>query len=137
MAKAIQIYDPAMCCSSGVCGTSVDPALVRFAADLDWLKAQGVQVERYNLALQPGAFVASPVVKRALDESGPDCLPLVVCDGAIASRKAFPERAALAALAGVPFAPAARPAGRRLGVVSKAEPSSECCSDGSSSGACC
>jgi hypothetical protein len=45
----IQIFDPAMCCSTGVCGPSVDPELVRFAADLDWLARQGVEVERYNL----------------------------------------------------------------------------------------
>jgi len=27
--KTIEIFDPAMCCSSGVCGPSVDPKLVR------------------------------------------------------------------------------------------------------------
>ncbi len=30
----IQVYDPAMCCSTGVCGPEVDPVLVRFATDL-------------------------------------------------------------------------------------------------------
>jgi hypothetical protein len=42
----IEVYDPAMCCSTGVCGPSVDPQLVRFSADLEWLKSQGVSVER-------------------------------------------------------------------------------------------
>jgi arsenite methyltransferase len=54
----LQVFDPPMCCSSGVCGPSVDPRLPRFAADLDWLRNQGVQVERFNLAHQPQAFVA-------------------------------------------------------------------------------
>ena len=45
----VQVFDPAMCCSTGVCGPSVDPVLPRFAADLEWLKSKGVQVERYNL----------------------------------------------------------------------------------------
>jgi hypothetical protein len=46
----LEIYDPPMCCSSGVCGPSVDPVLPRFAADLDWISQRGVAVERYNLS---------------------------------------------------------------------------------------
>ena len=52
----VQVFDPAMCCSTGVCGPSVDPVLPRFAADLEWLKSKGVRVERYNLAQEVGAF---------------------------------------------------------------------------------
>jgi hypothetical protein len=33
----VRVFDPPMCCASGVCGPSVDPELARFAADLDWL----------------------------------------------------------------------------------------------------
>ena len=56
MSVTIRVFDPAMCCSTGVCGPSVDPELARFAADLDWLKKQGVTVERFNLSQQPAAF---------------------------------------------------------------------------------
>ena len=56
----LAVYDPPMCCSTGVCGPAVDPVLPRVAADLDWLKRQGVQVERYNLAQQPQAFASNP-----------------------------------------------------------------------------
>jgi hypothetical protein len=63
----VRVFDPAMCCSTGVCGSSVDPQLVRFAADLDWLKRQGVAVERFNLAQQPGAFVDDAAVKATLE----------------------------------------------------------------------
>ena len=55
-----------MCCSTGVCGPQVDPALVRFAADLEWLKANGVEVERFNLSQEPAAFVGNPVVAQAI-----------------------------------------------------------------------
>jgi hypothetical protein len=51
MAK-LTVYDPPMCCSTGVCGPSVDEAIARFAADLDWIKQRGVAVERHNLSLQ-------------------------------------------------------------------------------------
>lgn len=90
--KHVQIYDKPMCCSTGVCGPQVDPVLPRFAADLDWLKSQGHQVERFNLAQQPDAFIANPEVHQLLATQGTDCLPLVVVDGAIVSRKGYPSR---------------------------------------------
>jgi hypothetical protein len=46
---SIQIFDPAMCCATGVCGVDVEQALITFAADVDWLKSQGVSVIRVNL----------------------------------------------------------------------------------------
>ena len=61
--KNIQIFDPALCCSSGVCGVDVDHALVSLAADLDWAKQQGVVVERFNLAQQPMDFAQNATVK--------------------------------------------------------------------------
>lgn len=105
----IRVFDPAMCCSSGVCGASVDPRLARFAADLDWLKAHGVAVERFNLAQQPGAFAADALVKAALEAKGDGALPLVEVGGEVRSAGVYPSRAELAAWAGVP-APASEPA---------------------------
>ncbi len=84
-----------MCCSTGVCGTDIDPVLPRFAADLEWLRTQGINIERYNLAQQPGLFVANETVKAALHEEGNGCLPLILVDGQIISRAAYPERAVL------------------------------------------
>ncbi len=100
----IAVYDPPMCCSTGVCGPAVDPVLPRMSADLDWLKRQGVEVERYNLAQQPQAFASTPVVTAALREYGNDCLPLVLVDGAIVSRGTYPDRAELARLGGLDVA---------------------------------
>lgn len=97
----VRVFDPPMCCSTGVCGPSVDPELARFTADLDWLKKQGVPVERFNLSQQPGAFVSHAVVKDALTARGNECLPLVVVDERIAVEGAYPSRETLAALAGI------------------------------------
>ena len=97
----IEVFDPPMCCSTGVCGPSVDPALVRFAADLQWLGTKGVGVERYNLAQQPEAFVASETVKTALRQHGNKCLPLILLNGAVVSEGCYPTRVELARLAGV------------------------------------
>lgn len=97
----LAVYDPPMCCSTGVCGPAVDPALPRLAADLDWLKRQGVAVERYNLAQQPQAFASNPTVTAALREHGNDCLPLILVDDRVVSCGTYPERDELARLAGL------------------------------------
>ena len=97
----IQVFDPAMCCPTGVCGPSVDPALPRIAADLKWLESQGVEVERHNLSQNPRAFIASEAVRRAVQAEGPHCLPLVLLDGEIVRRGSYPNRVELAALCGL------------------------------------
>ncbi len=98
---AVRVFDPAMCCSTGICGPSVDPQLVRFAADLDWLKNQGVSVERFNLSQQPAAFVDDASVKTALETKGEAGLPVVKVDGELKSSGVYPSRDELAAWAGV------------------------------------
>jgi hypothetical protein len=70
--------------------------LPKFAADLAWLKEQGVAVERYNLAQQPQVFVAHPDVMDALREGQEHVLPLVRLDGQIISKGAYPSREQLA-----------------------------------------
>ena len=81
--KTIQIYDPPMCCSTGLCGNDIDPALVSFAALLTQMSQKGVTVERYNLGQQPMAFVQNSAVKALLDKEGVDVLPLIFVDGTV------------------------------------------------------
>jgi len=101
----LEVFDPPMCCSTGICGPSVDPKLVRFAADLEWLKNKGVQVERCNLAQDPGAFVHNLTLKQALNSHGMKCLPLLVLDGQIIATGGYPSREELATHTGVDFEP--------------------------------
>jgi len=95
MAK-IQVYDKPMCCSTGICGPQVDPTLPRFAADLNWLSTQGHEVERFNLAQQPGEFANNSAVQQLLSSEGVDCLPILLVDGKIVSRSEYPSRENLA-----------------------------------------
>jgi AhpD family alkylhydroperoxidase len=97
MTKSIRVFDPPMCCSTGVCGPSVDPALARFASDLQWAASQGATVERFNLAQQPAAFAETPSVRKALQDLGDNCLPLVMVDDAIVHTGSYPSREQLAA----------------------------------------
>ena len=110
--KQLDVFDPPMCCSTGVCGPAVDPALPRFAADLEWLKQQGVSVRRYNPAQQPQAFVSNPQVVAALAAEPDHTLPLLLLDGTIVSRGRYPTREQLAGWTGMnlesPAAPAAK-----------------------------
>ncbi len=97
----LQVFDRPMCCSTGVCGPKVDPVLPRFAADLEWLKAQGVAVERCNLAQQPAAFTQYDDVKAALLTENVTCLPLFRVNGEIVFKGKYPSRSMLARWCGV------------------------------------
>ncbi len=89
----IEIYDPAMCCSTGVCGPSVDPELVRIQEALRQIQKQApeVTVERYGLTNDPQAFVANATVAELLKSEGPECLPLVFFDGKVISKGRYPD----------------------------------------------
>jgi hypothetical protein len=102
---SIQVFDPALCCSTGVCGVEVDQHLVSFSADVDWAKQNGAQVERFNLAQQPLAFAENAIVKGFLQRSGQEALPLILVDGEVALAGRYPNRVELARWAGI--APAA------------------------------
>jgi len=92
----IQIYDKAMCCSTGICGPQVDPVLPRFAGDLEWLKSKGHRVERFNLGQQPAEYAKNELVQKMLQSEGVDCLPLILVDGRVVSRSEYPLRENLA-----------------------------------------
>ena len=112
----IQVFDPALCCSTGVCGVEVDQQLVGFSADVDWAKQNGAQVERFNLAQQPMAFAENAVVRQFLELSGAEALPVILVDGTMALAGRYPNRAELARWAGLSAAPA------------ESKPASPCCS---------
>ena len=89
--KTIEVFDPAMCCSTGVCGPAVDPDLARFAGDVEWLKEHGASVRRYNLSQEPMAFAQNAVVARALQDGGAAAATTAcqVTGGWFGSRPAF------------------------------------------------
>jgi hypothetical protein len=96
MLQTLQVYDPAMCCNTGVCGPDVDPRLVQFSADLEWIRTQGVIVQRFGLSQQPAAFAGNELVKAALAEKGVDALPLLLINGRIVLSGRYPGPGELA-----------------------------------------
>ena len=120
--KKLEVFDPAMCCSTGVCGVNVDSVLVQFSADLKWVEEQSVAVHRYNLSQEPQAFATNPAVVKEM-ESGMDRLPILVVDGHIVSTGIYPSRQQLAQKLGIPETePSASPANK-----SCCPPKSGCC----------
>jgi hypothetical protein len=98
--KTLKIYDPAMCCSTGVCGPDVDTELVQLASFLKNLDESAVKVERYNLSQEPAAYTANETVAAALKEKGTAALPLVMIGDEVISSGGYPDLGKLTALLG-------------------------------------
>ncbi|MBI4699453.1 MAG: arsenite efflux transporter metallochaperone ArsD [Nitrospirae bacterium] len=86
----IEIYDPAMCCSSGMCGPSIDPVLVKMNEAALALKKQGVEVLRFNLAQQPKEFMAYKTVADLLHKNGKKALPVTIINGEVFKTGEYP-----------------------------------------------
>lgn len=121
--KQLEVFDPAMCCSTGVCGVEVDPVLAQFAADLQWVQDHGIAVTRHNLGQEPQAFVANPAVVKEM-EAGMERLPIVAIDGYIVSTGMYPSRQQLAQKLGIALTTAEKP---RIKLGSCCTPGSGCC----------
>ena len=99
--KRMIIYEPAMCCSTGLCGVSIDPELLRVSAVLSQLEKNGVKVERYNLSSAPQEFVINKKINLLITQSI-DNLPAIVLDGEIVMTKRYPKNDEFKSLLDVP-----------------------------------
>ena len=97
----IEIYDPAMCCPTGLCGPNINPDLMRISAVLELLKRKGVMIERHNLRDEPGLFVSNKTVNDYLLKEGADGLPVTLVDGEIKVMKGYPTNKQLSEWTGV------------------------------------
>ena len=89
----IEIFDPPLCCPTGVCGPTIDPALLDAQEAI--LRVQSefdgrVRVERYALGQQPGKFMQQPEVVARLKAQGVAVLPITLVDGRAVKEKAYP-----------------------------------------------
>lgn len=96
MSKLV-IFDPAMCCSTGVCGPGVDPELTRIASAVYSLEKRGIDVTRYNLANDPSEFIENKKVNHILNEKGADILPITILNGEIVKESSYPSNEELSA----------------------------------------
>ena len=108
---AIRVFEPALCCNTGVCGPELDQSLVDFTADLNYLHGLGVDIERHNLANDPMAFASDESARAFLQVAGSDGLPLTLVDGVTVMTGTYPTRAQLLRFAGVSADEPVTPAG--------------------------
>nr|WP_319489577.1 arsenite efflux transporter metallochaperone ArsD [uncultured Caproiciproducens sp.] len=101
--KNMQIFEPAMCCSTGLCGVGIDPELLRVSTVLNSLKKNGIVVERYNLTNSPMKFINNKAVNQMISEKGVENLPITVLDGEIIMTGRYPTNEEFAKLLNVPM----------------------------------
>ena len=127
----IAVYEPAGCCSTGVCDPATSDAMAQFASAMEGLNKQGVDVERFELSSRPDAFASNETVKALLEKDGVECLPLIMVDGEIVSKGSYLDKDSLGAKLGIDIASGA--AGSCCGPSdvnseSNEEETSACCS---------
>ena len=89
--KTMKIFEPAMCCPTGLCGVGVDPELLRVSTVLNTLKENGIEVQRYNLTSAPMEFVNHTAVAEFLKKFGPEKLPVIMVDDFIVITERYPS----------------------------------------------
>lgn len=101
MMKTIEIFDPAMCCTTGVCGPSIDTELMRVATTINSLKDKGITIKRYGLSTEPQAFISNQTINDVLQAEGAESLPVTLVDGKVAKTKTYPTNSEFAEWLGV------------------------------------
>lgn len=96
----IEIFDPPMCCPTGLCGPTIDPALLdvhEAILRLEREKNGAARVVRYLLAQQPAKFMEYPEVLERLKRHGVNALPITTVNKRVVKERAYPTYEELAA----------------------------------------
>lgn len=86
----LEIFEPSMCCESGVCGPEPDKVLIDLLNTIQLLKKAGIETKRYAINQSPMAFVQNSVVSSFIKSNGPGKLPLVLLNGEIIKSGSYP-----------------------------------------------
>jgi hypothetical protein len=79
----IEVFDPPMCCPTGICGPNIDPELLKIQDAILTLKKQGVEVERYGLAQQIDKFMSNEIIADLINKNGSKVLPITLVNGTV------------------------------------------------------
>lgn len=88
--KKMKIFEPAMCCSTGLCSVGVDTELLRISTVLETLKKKGMNIDRFNLNSAPAEFITDQTINAYINEKGTEGLPAVMVDGKIVITGRYP-----------------------------------------------
>ncbi len=84
------IYDPPMCCSSGVCGPNPNQSLIELQDTLAALKTEGVDVDRFIITQSPEKFKENPQIIKLIQEQQLKVLPITTMNGSIVKKAGYP-----------------------------------------------
>lgn len=87
----LEIYDPPMCCPTGLCGPSIDQELLDVSEMVHTLQAEGLRVERYQMTSHPGKFTGNPQIMQLIREKQMAALPIIVLRGEIIAEGYYPK----------------------------------------------
>jgi len=86
----VEIFDPPMCCPTGLCGPTLDETLLDFNEMILSLQAERVQVARYQMTSHPQAFLNNPDVMRLVREKQMAALPITIVRGKVIKVGEYP-----------------------------------------------
>lgn len=124
--KEMYIYEPAMCCPTGLCGVNVDPELLRMSTVVNSLTKKGINIMRYNLTNAPQEFVKNTEINQLVMKEGVEVLPATVVDGKIVKTKGYPTNEEITTWLEL-----------ESDVLPKQEQQGCCCEDGCCDDECC
>lgn len=91
--RKLEIFEPPLCCPTGVCGPAPDPALAKLQQNiLRWKKA-GIAVERLAINQAPQRFMENRTVVDLLTREGREVLPIALLDGKVICKGRYPTDA--------------------------------------------
>ena len=96
-AAAVELFDPPMCCPTGLCGPAIDQTLLDVNEMILSLQAQSVRVERYQMISHPDAFLSNAEVMRLVREKEMAALPITVVNGKVFKVGVYPTLAEIRA----------------------------------------
>ncbi|MDF2843484.1 MAG: hypothetical protein K0R00_1910 [Herbinix sp.] len=129
MMNKLEIFEPAMCCPTGLCGVDVDPELLRITTVLNTIEKNGVKVERYNLSSAPHEFIKNIVVTDYIRDKGVEALPISVLNGEIVIQGRYPMNEELVQMLNIPLTYVEC---QEVEEITNSEAEEECCG-----GSCC
>jgi len=88
----VNLFDPPLCCPTGLCGPTLDQSLLDANEMVLSLKAEGVNVERYQMASHPHVFLKNPDIMRLVREQGMEAFPITAIKGEVIKVGAYPTR---------------------------------------------
>ena len=89
----IEIFDPHMCCPTGLCGPNIDPALLEVNEAILKLQKEfdgKVKIQRYLLSQQGPKFMQTKEIMELLKKHGVEVLPITIANGKVVKQKSYP-----------------------------------------------